>query len=167
MTIIGPTESVQKLSVCWKCWGFHNDTLLYADLLFCCSGEKTSISEWSSALEIKGRVRLDAFEKFIKELPLSRSRAVMVPQGPLLFIGINIRLLFCYSSVSCLLRKRQCSSLILRTNQYFFSIIRMYSYAPVTESVNQLRCLDEWFCFFKMHFKTNRTCSNFKTKPLE
>lgn len=42
------------------------------------SGEKTSTQEWPSFLEIKGRVRLDAFEKFLKELPLSRSRAIMV-----------------------------------------------------------------------------------------
>lgn len=42
------------------------------------SGEKTSIKEWSTSLEIKGRVRLDAFEKFLQELPMSRTRAVMV-----------------------------------------------------------------------------------------
>ncbi|XP_062098716.1 uncharacterized protein LOC133804587 [Humulus lupulus] len=42
------------------------------------SGEKTSANEWPGFLEIKGRVRLDAFEKFLQELPLSRSRAVMV-----------------------------------------------------------------------------------------
>ncbi|XVF88203.1 hypothetical protein PTKIN_Ptkin19aG0031100 [Pterospermum kingtungense] len=42
------------------------------------SGEKTSTKEWPSFLEIKGRVRLDAFEKFLQELPKSRSRAVMV-----------------------------------------------------------------------------------------
>ncbi|XP_030482129.2 uncharacterized protein LOC115699059 [Cannabis sativa] len=42
------------------------------------SGEKTSATEWPGFLEIKGRVRLDAFEKFLQELPLSRSRAVMV-----------------------------------------------------------------------------------------
>jgi hypothetical protein len=42
------------------------------------SGEKTTAKEWSTSLEIKGRVRLDAFEKFLQELPLSRSRAVMV-----------------------------------------------------------------------------------------
>ncbi|GFS44946.1 hypothetical protein Acr_00g0093120 [Actinidia rufa] len=42
------------------------------------SGEKTSTKEWPSSLEIKGRVRLDAFEKFIQDLPMSRSRAVMV-----------------------------------------------------------------------------------------
>ncbi|XP_022728997.1 death-inducer obliterator 1-like [Durio zibethinus] len=42
------------------------------------SGEKTSTKEWPGFLEIKGRVRLDAFEKFLQELPMSRSRAVMV-----------------------------------------------------------------------------------------
>ncbi|XP_021277578.1 death-inducer obliterator 1-like [Herrania umbratica] len=42
------------------------------------SGEKTCTKEWPSLLEIKGRVRLDAFEKFLQELPMSRSRAVMV-----------------------------------------------------------------------------------------
>ncbi|KAL4279044.1 hypothetical protein GQ457_03G045480 [Hibiscus cannabinus] len=42
------------------------------------SGEKTSTKDWPSLLEIKGRVRLDAFEKFLQELPMSRSRAVMV-----------------------------------------------------------------------------------------
>ncbi|KAL5559231.1 hypothetical protein UlMin_035442 [Ulmus minor] len=42
------------------------------------SGEKTSASDWPGFLEIKGRVRLDAFEKFLRELPQSRSRAVMV-----------------------------------------------------------------------------------------
>ncbi|PKA50302.1 hypothetical protein AXF42_Ash013391 [Apostasia shenzhenica] len=42
------------------------------------SGEKTSMQEWPNLLEVKGRVRLDAFEKFLLELPLSRSRAIMV-----------------------------------------------------------------------------------------
>ncbi|CAN7018033.1 unnamed protein product [Brassica oleracea var. botrytis] len=41
------------------------------------SGEKTTTEEWPMLLEIKGRVRLDAFEKFVRELPNSRSRAVM------------------------------------------------------------------------------------------
>lgn len=44
------------------------------------SGEKTPTNEWPGSLEIKGRVRLDAFEKFLQELPMSRSRAVMVVQ---------------------------------------------------------------------------------------
>lgn len=42
------------------------------------SGEKASTKEWPGFLEIKGRVRLDAFEKFLQELPMSRSRATMV-----------------------------------------------------------------------------------------
>lgn len=42
------------------------------------SGEKTSTKDWPGFLEIKGRVRLDAFEKFLRELPQSRSRAIMV-----------------------------------------------------------------------------------------
>eukprot|EP00262_Sarcandra_glabra_P011475 TRINITY_DN2757_c0_g2_i1.p1 TRINITY_DN2757_c0_g2~~TRINITY_DN2757_c0_g2_i1.p1 ORF type:complete len:522 (-),score=94.59 TRINITY_DN2757_c0_g2_i1:195-1760(-) len=42
------------------------------------SGEKTSTKDWPSFLEIKGRVRMDAFEKFLQELPQSRSRAIMV-----------------------------------------------------------------------------------------
>ncbi|CAK9140495.1 unnamed protein product [Ilex paraguariensis] len=41
-------------------------------------GEKTPTKEWPSALEMKGRVRLDAFGKFLQELHMSRSRAVMV-----------------------------------------------------------------------------------------
>ncbi|XP_042481663.1 death-inducer obliterator 1-like [Macadamia integrifolia] len=44
------------------------------------SGEKTSMEEWPSLVEIKGRVRLDAFEKFLQQLPMSRSRAIMVVQ---------------------------------------------------------------------------------------
>ncbi|KAL0684321.1 hypothetical protein Bca4012_051169 [Brassica carinata] len=42
------------------------------------SGEKTTTKEWPRLLEIKGRVRLDAFEKFVRELPNYLSRAVMV-----------------------------------------------------------------------------------------
>ncbi|XP_028779353.1 death-inducer obliterator 1 [Neltuma alba] len=42
------------------------------------SGEKTSTKDWPGFLEIKGRVRLDAFEKFLQELPMSRTRAIMV-----------------------------------------------------------------------------------------
>ncbi|XP_061346190.1 uncharacterized protein LOC133291872 [Gastrolobium bilobum] len=42
------------------------------------SGEKTSVKDWPGFLEIKGRVRLDAFGKFLQELQHSRSRAIMV-----------------------------------------------------------------------------------------
>ena len=51
----------------------------FANLIFSLnSGEKTTTKEWPMLLEIKGRVRLDAFEKFVRELPNSSSRAVMV-----------------------------------------------------------------------------------------
>ncbi|RDX61060.1 PHD finger protein 3, partial [Mucuna pruriens] len=42
------------------------------------SGEKTAAKDWPGFLEIKGRVRLDAFEKFLQELRQARSRAIMV-----------------------------------------------------------------------------------------
>ncbi|XP_068313942.1 uncharacterized protein [Pyrus communis] len=42
------------------------------------SGEKATAKDWPGCLDIKGRVRLDAFEKFLQELPQSRSRAIMV-----------------------------------------------------------------------------------------
>ncbi|KAK7311848.1 hypothetical protein RJT34_10257 [Clitoria ternatea] len=42
------------------------------------SGEKASAKDWPGFLEIKGRVRLDAFEKFLQDLRLSRSRVIMV-----------------------------------------------------------------------------------------
>ncbi|KAI4376329.1 hypothetical protein MLD38_014106 [Melastoma candidum] len=42
------------------------------------SGEKTITKDWNSSPEVKGRVRFDAFEKFLQDLRLSRSRALMV-----------------------------------------------------------------------------------------
>ncbi|KAG8381879.1 hypothetical protein BUALT_Bualt05G0018700 [Buddleja alternifolia] len=53
------------------------------------SGEKTSTREWPTSLEIKGRVRLDAFEKFLQELPMSRTRAVMTRQCGLPLSTVN------------------------------------------------------------------------------
>uniref|UniRef100_A0A1D1ZCY0 Spen paralogue and orthologue SPOC C-terminal domain-containing protein n=1 Tax=Anthurium amnicola TaxID=1678845 RepID=A0A1D1ZCY0_9ARAE len=42
------------------------------------SGEKVSEVNWSRCVEVKGKVRLEAFEKFVQELPRSRTRALMV-----------------------------------------------------------------------------------------
>ncbi|KAF9603586.1 hypothetical protein IFM89_037085 [Coptis chinensis] len=42
------------------------------------SGERISAKEWTSFLDVKGTVRVDPFEKFIQELPMSRSRSLMV-----------------------------------------------------------------------------------------
>uniref|UniRef100_A0A0E0ABG8 TFIIS central domain-containing protein n=1 Tax=Oryza glumipatula TaxID=40148 RepID=A0A0E0ABG8_9ORYZ len=44
------------------------------------SGEKTSTNEWRHFLDIKGRVRLSAFQEFLEQLPKSRSRAIMVTE---------------------------------------------------------------------------------------
>lgn len=71
------------------------------------SGEKTSTKEWSTSLEIKGRVRLDAFEKFLQELPMSRTRALMVYQGLLLFSATKFCLLYRPLALGCL-QLRQC-----------------------------------------------------------
>lgn len=60
-------------------------------LLFPYSGETTSMKEWPNSLEVKGRVRIDAFEKFLQELPMSRSRAVMVSYGLPFFVTIYFR----------------------------------------------------------------------------
>ncbi|MCO5578365.1 hypothetical protein L7F22_032206 [Adiantum nelumboides] len=42
------------------------------------SGDGVELNCWPKLIEIKGRVRLDALEKFLQELRLSRTRAVMV-----------------------------------------------------------------------------------------
>lgn len=42
------------------------------------SGEKASTREWPGFFDIKGRVKLDAFDNFVQVLPMSRSRAIMV-----------------------------------------------------------------------------------------
>lgn len=59
---------------------FLHSRMFLMNLILICSGEKTSVKEWPGSIEIKGRVRLDAFEKFLQHLPMSRSRAVMVSQ---------------------------------------------------------------------------------------
>lgn len=77
-----------------KCFYSSN---LFIFLVFYFSGEKTSAKDWPGSLEIKGRVRLDAFEKFLQELPQSRSRAVMVSKSSfLLFDSTCILLCLCY-----------------------------------------------------------------------
>lgn len=42
------------------------------------SGEKTPDVNWSEFVEVKGKVRLEAFEKYIQDLPRSRNRGLMV-----------------------------------------------------------------------------------------
>ena len=42
------------------------------------SGEKIPDVNWSEFVEVKGKVKLEAFEKYIKDLPRSRNRGLMV-----------------------------------------------------------------------------------------
>lgn len=76
-----------------------------------CSGEKLQTKEWPSFLEIKGRVRFDAFEKFLQQLPLSRSRAIMV---------LSIYMIYCssYSPSQCSVDKF--SLYLFSSSQYMF-----------------------------------------------
>ncbi|XP_072977977.1 uncharacterized protein [Typha angustifolia] len=51
---------------------------MVSTLAFFKSGERTQDIKWPEHVEIKGKVRLQAFEKFIQELPHSRNRSLMV-----------------------------------------------------------------------------------------
>ncbi|CAA0384136.1 unnamed protein product [Arabidopsis thaliana] len=56
------------------------------------SGEKAETSEWPAMVEVKGRVRLSGFGKFIQELPKSRTRALMVYKALFSYHCISITL---------------------------------------------------------------------------
>ncbi|KAG0482225.1 hypothetical protein HPP92_010309 [Vanilla planifolia] len=55
-----------------------NTSTTVSTVAFFKSGEKLQDLNWPDHVEIKGKVRLQAFEKFIQELPRSRNRALMV-----------------------------------------------------------------------------------------
>ncbi|WOL17155.1 hypothetical protein Cni_G25944 [Canna indica] len=55
-----------------------NTSTTVAAVAFFKSGEKVHDIRWSDLVEVKGKVKLQAFEKFIQELPRSRTRALMV-----------------------------------------------------------------------------------------
>ncbi|XP_049933239.1 uncharacterized protein LOC116252194 isoform X2 [Nymphaea colorata] len=55
-----------------------NASLTVATVAYFKSGEQNSKINWPEHIEVKGRVRLEAFEKFIQDLPRSRHRALMV-----------------------------------------------------------------------------------------
>lgn len=111
--------------------------------LVCCSGERTTTVEWPKSLEIKGRVRLDAFEKFIKELPMSRSRAVMVSQGPLLFTGFNLSIFFLASSGFSLFQA-QCSLVVILLATFnHLNIISVYMNLGFMKLSGRINCSNE------------------------
>ncbi|KAK7832612.1 hypothetical protein CFP56_026237 [Quercus suber] len=47
-------------------------------MIFMCSGERMPNIKWCESVEVKGKVRLEAFEKYIQDLPRSRNRGLMV-----------------------------------------------------------------------------------------
>ncbi|KAK8965092.1 hypothetical protein KSP40_PGU005371 [Platanthera guangdongensis] len=71
-------ESAPNCNSIWEGFLQLNVSALSNVISFFLSGEKTSVQGWPNFLEVKGRVRLDAFEKFLQELPLSRNRAIMI-----------------------------------------------------------------------------------------
>ncbi|KAJ4831046.1 hypothetical protein Tsubulata_001781 [Turnera subulata] len=58
-----------------------NSSVTVSAVAFFKSGEKMPDVKWSEFLEVKGKVKLDAFEKYIQDLPRSRSRGLMVAKG--------------------------------------------------------------------------------------
>ncbi|KAJ4957937.1 hypothetical protein NE237_025048 [Protea cynaroides] len=67
--------SVEKL---WDGSLQLNASVTVSAVAFFKSGEKAPEINWSKFVEVKGKVRLEAFEKFIQELPRSRNRGLMV-----------------------------------------------------------------------------------------
>lgn len=60
---------------------FTGYTLFHVKYVFACflgSGEKNHDITWPKIIEIKGRVKLDAFEKFVQELRRCQTRSLMV-----------------------------------------------------------------------------------------
>lgn len=55
-----------------------NSAVTVTTVAFFKSGEKIPDVNWSEFVEVKGKVKLEAFEKYIKDLPRSRNRGLMV-----------------------------------------------------------------------------------------
>ncbi|XWS70741.1 hypothetical protein CRYUN_Cryun03dG0074600 [Craigia yunnanensis] len=55
-----------------------NSSVTVSVVAFFKSGEKMTDIKWSELVEVKGKVRLEAFEKYIQELARSRNRGLMV-----------------------------------------------------------------------------------------
>ncbi|KAJ6796052.1 Uncharacterized protein M6B38_221625 [Iris pallida] len=58
-----------------------NTSTIVSAVAFFKSGEKAQDINWSERVEVKGKVRLQAFENFIQELPRSRNRTLMSTKG--------------------------------------------------------------------------------------
>ncbi|XP_020589843.1 uncharacterized protein LOC110031121 isoform X2 [Phalaenopsis equestris] len=76
-----PTNRGVSPVISEKIWGGSlklNTSTTVSAVAFFKSGEKVQDLNWPAHIEIKGKVRMQAFEKFIQELPRSRNRALMV-----------------------------------------------------------------------------------------
>lgn len=71
---------------------FSYEPSIYTSLsvaILLCSGEKMPDFKWSDNVEVKGKVKLEAFEKYIQDLPRSRNRGLMVRYCCFLFTIFN------------------------------------------------------------------------------
>ncbi|XP_039017098.1 uncharacterized protein LOC120147938 isoform X2 [Hibiscus syriacus] len=58
-----------------------NSSVTVSVVSFFKSGEKMPDIKWPEHVEVKGKVRLEAFEKYIQELARSRNRGLMIAKG--------------------------------------------------------------------------------------
>lgn len=120
------------------------------------SGEKLQTKEWPSFLEIKGRVRFDAFEKFLQQLPLSRSRAIMV---------LSIYMIYCSSHSPSQCSVDKCSLYLFSSSQYMFKCYHARNLKAVKN--NQLMCslLRISFLLVMLYYisKSHTECNYFTT----
>ncbi|KAK7281610.1 hypothetical protein RIF29_09752 [Crotalaria pallida] len=73
--------TIQKVAPTDKLWDgclMLNSSVTVSSVAFFKSGEKMLDVKWSEAIEVKGKVKLDDFEKYIQDLPRSRNRRLMV-----------------------------------------------------------------------------------------
>ncbi|GAB2232319.1 hypothetical protein Droror1_Dr00011351 [Drosera rotundifolia] len=64
-----------------------SSTVTASALAFFKSGEKIPVINWAESLAVKGKVRLDAFKKYIQDLPRSHNRGFMVRHCVFRFIA--------------------------------------------------------------------------------
>ncbi|KAM7264758.1 hypothetical protein ACFE04_002441 [Oxalis oulophora] len=73
-----PLQDKQKQQLCWDGLIQLNPSLAVSVLAFFKSGEKMpDIITWSELIQVKGRVRLENFENYIKQISCSRNRGLM------------------------------------------------------------------------------------------
>ncbi|KAJ7956744.1 SPOC domain / Transcription elongation factor S-II protein [Quillaja saponaria] len=77
----GYSKSVGKVASPEKLWDGClqlNPSVTMSSVAFFNSGEKMPHVKWFESVEVKGKVKLEDFEKYIQELPRSRNRGLMV-----------------------------------------------------------------------------------------